>query len=116
MKGIVREKKHMRVEYKDFIKVVSVNDIVQKVLLTEDEDITVLWTIIDAPPFEDLLRMPIYEAQVQLQSRLRREVLLNFEVLNLSELCEGRGLDSILPVHTKLLWKRGKVDHKYYGK
>ena len=49
---------------KVYIDMVSEIEIVQQVLIEETVDTINVWTIIDAPPFEDSLRTPIYDAQI----------------------------------------------------
>jgi len=89
-----------------YVKMVSTIDIVQKVTLVETADVATIWTIIDAPAFEDPLRTPIYDAQLHIFSKLKDHISLDFNVLNISELPENQGPDSIIPADAKIIWER----------
>lgn len=91
---------------KDYVDIVSSIDVVRQILLVEDKDITTIWTIIDAAPFESSLRTPIYDAQVKIFSVLEEDIALDFYVLNISELPEKQELESIIPPSAKLVWKQ----------
>lgn len=91
---------------KAYVKMVSGIDIVQKVFLIETMDVATIWTIIDAPPFEDSLRAPIYDAQLHILGMFRDHVPLDFNVLNVSELSENQEPNNIIPVNAKLVWER----------
>ena len=90
----------------DYVERVSTLRIVRKVLLVETEDIPTIWTIIDSTPFEDSVREPIYQAQLQVLRALEGTTLLDFYVLNVSELPEDEELDNVVPANAKLLWER----------
>ena len=89
-----------------YVKIVSSIGMVQKVIVVETMDVTTIWTIIDAPPFEDSLRTPIYDAQLHILSMLKDHVSLDFNVLNVSELPENQEPYSIIPANTRLIWER----------
>lgn len=89
-----------------YVERVRTIGIVRKVLLIETEDIPTIWTIIDALPFEDSLRQPIYEAQLHVLRALEATTRLDFYVLNVSELPEGEQLTHIVPSGGKLLLER----------
>ena len=91
---------------KDYVDMVSTIEVVRRILLVEDSGVTTIWTIIDAPPFEDSLRTPIYEAQIKILSTLKENIPLDFYVLNLSEISEDEELESIVPSNAKLVWER----------
>jgi len=91
---------------KAYIEIVSAFDIVHKVLLVEDEDVATIWTIIDAPQFEDSFRTPIYEAQLKILRSIKEDLLLDFHVLNVSELSEEQNIDDIIPSSYDVLWQR----------
>jgi len=91
---------------KDYVDIISSIDIVRQILLVEDKDITTIWTIIDAVPFDSSLRTPIYDAQGKIFSVLEEDIALDFYVLNLSELPEKQELESIIPPSAKLVWER----------
>ena len=83
-------------------------DVVREVLLSksEDENVPIIWTIIEAPPFEDSLRIPIYEAQLRILKSLKEDTLLDFHVLNLSELSENQSMEDVVPPEIDILWQR----------
>lgn len=83
----------------------SINEVV-KVLLVEDEDVAEIWTIIDAPPFEDQLRIPVYDAQLETLRSSQVEIPVEFHVLNLLEISDKRALERIIPPHARLIWQR----------
>ena len=89
-----------------YIEMVSSINIVQRVWLVEAPDVTTIWTIIDAPPFEDLLRTPIYDAQLQILRMMKAPVPLDFDILNIRELPKNQKLDDIIPASARLLWER----------
>ena len=89
-----------------YIEAIRSMDIVVKVMVTEAEDVTTCWTIIDAPPFEDSLREPIYAAQVNILSSLEDEISVDFHVLNIAELSEPAELNNIIPPNAGIVWQR----------
>ena len=56
--------------YKAFVNIVSKVDFVKQVLIEETIDVSTIWTIIDAKPFEDSLREPIYDAEINVLGML----------------------------------------------
>lgn len=90
---------------KAYASIVSTINIALQVLLVQTEEVATIWTIIDAPSFNDLLRTPIYDAQVQILGSLRKNIPLDFCVLNVSELPEDEKLESIIPSNAKPIWK-----------
>jgi hypothetical protein len=92
--------------YKAYVEAVSNIDIVQKVLLSQDEEAVIIWTIIDAPPFDDSLRTPIYEAQLRILRAVKGDTLLDFHVLNVSELPRNQYVQEIIPLDFDVLWQR----------
>lgn len=91
---------------KAYVEIVSGINIVRQVFLSETNNIATIWTIIDATPFEDSLRTPIYDAQVKILSTLKEDIPLDFYVVNVSELSEGEELEGITPSNAKLVWER----------
>jgi FtsZ-binding cell division protein ZapB len=89
-----------------YVKIVSNIDMAKKVLVAETMDVATIWTIIDAPPFEDSLRTPIYDAQLRILSTLKEHVPLDFNVLNVSELPKKQEPNDIIPANAKLVWER----------
>lgn len=89
-----------------YVQQVADLKLVQKIMAVESEDVTTLWTIIQAPPFDDSLREPIYEAQLEILRELRGNMALDFYVLNVSEFHDPDQLPNFLPSNAKLLWRR----------
>lgn len=92
---------------KVYVDLVSPIQVVKQVLVIDDGGITSIWTVIDAPPYEDQLRMPIYEAQLQLLRLVGEEdIPLDFLVINVSELPDNQELASTVPQNAKIFWQR----------
>lgn len=93
---------------KAYIEEVKNLDVALKVLLSksEDENVYIIWTIIEAPPFDDDLRIPIYEAQLKILKSLKEDTFIDFHVVNLSELLENQNIEDIVPPVTDILWQR----------
>jgi len=91
---------------KAYVDLVSTINIVRQVLIVTTNHIATIWTIIDAPPFQDSLRTPIYDAQVKILSTLKENIPLDFYVLNVAELSEDEKLEDIIPSNAKLVWER----------
>jgi predicted DNA-binding protein len=91
-----------------YIEEVKDLHVVREVLLSrcEDDDVSVIWTIIEGPPFDDSVRLPIYEAQLKILKSLKEDTLVDFHVLNLSEFPEKQSVENILPPDTDILWQR----------
>ena len=91
---------------KAFVKIISDVDIVQQVYLSETENLATIWAVIDAPPFEDNLRKPVYEAELEILRMSEDDVRLDFDILNIQELPKPRKLANIIPMNAKLAWRR----------
>ena len=91
---------------KNYVEIVSTISIVRQVFLVESKDVLTIWTIIDAPPFEDSLRTPIYKAQLDILSALKENTTLDFYILNVLELSKDENLQGIIPSDAKLVWER----------
>jgi hypothetical protein len=89
-----------------YVEIVSTIDIVHRVLFVKDEDGATIWTIIDAPPFEDSLRTPIYEAQLKILSSAKEGIFLDFHVLNVSELSKNQNIEDIISSDFDVIWPR----------
>jgi hypothetical protein len=77
---------------------------VREVLLVEDEDEATIWTVISATPFEDEIRRPVYEAQLEVLQSVD-QALVDFRLVNIEEFpSANRG--QILPREAKILLKR----------
>ena len=89
-----------------FVKIVSAVDIIQQVYLTEAENLATIWTVIDAPPFEDNLRKPVYEAELEILRMSEDDVRLDFDMLNIQELPKPTDIANVIPKNAKLVWRR----------
>lgn len=79
---------------------------VEKVLLSEHEEGLTVWTIIDAPPFEDSVRAPIYEAELEALRGCPEETMIDLHVLNLSEYAGEGGISAAIPSDARVIWHR----------
>jgi hypothetical protein len=86
----------------------KINEIreVREVLLVEEEEVSTVWTIIKASPFEDSVREPIYTAQLQILRSLERDIPIDFRILNESELPSDQELSDIIPSNARSIWRR----------
>ncbi len=91
---------------REYVDKVSDISAVREVLVVEEEEVTTIWTIIKAPPFEDSLREPIYTAQLQILRSLGQDIPLDFYVLNESELPADEKLSEIIPSNARCIWQR----------
>ena len=89
-----------------YVNIVRSIEVVKEILLQTKEDIVTIWTIIDAPPFQDDLRMPIYDAQVIVLRTLENNIHIDFHIVNLSELPNTVGIEQIIPLNAKCIWSR----------
>ncbi len=90
---------------REYVDKVSDINAVREVLVVEEEEVTTIWTIIKAPPFEDSLREPIYTAQLQVLRSLEQDTPLDFYVLNESELPADEKLSEIIPSNARCIWQ-----------
>ncbi|MBI4333838.1 MAG: hypothetical protein HY673_21460 [Chloroflexi bacterium] len=63
-----------------------------------------VWTIIEAPAFEDSWLRPIFEAEKQILRT--RDVPLDFELVNMSEYPDKTGLTDVAPTSARSVWRR----------
>lgn len=90
---------------REFVKIVSAINIVKKIFLNEDKNIVMIWTIIDAPPFEDILCDPIYEAELKMLRMLKGSISVDFRLYNINEFHKDISLEQIIPSDAKLVWE-----------
>ena len=88
-----------------YIAVIESIPLVKKVYVTESEDICVIWTIIEATPFEDSLRDPIYNAQLEIFRNLPEDLQIDFRIVNLSEFSDDESIDDFLPQNSYISWE-----------
>lgn len=89
----------------EYIELIKVIDIVKQVYMFESGGCHNLWTVIDAPSFEDELRYPIYEAQMKIIAKNSRDNPVDFYILNINEMQEDKRIGDALPVNSILIWK-----------
>jgi hypothetical protein len=78
--------------------------IVQEVRYYQGEEGVIVWTVISAPPFEDDVRDPLYDAQINVLRKLDKPII-DFRVVNLEEFPKG-AIDRIIPPYSETIWKR----------
>jgi len=92
--------------YAQYIKLLKGSDIVSQIYAVEMHGTAVIWTVIESTPFEDELRMPIYQAQIKILSTLDEKTSVDFHIVNRLELSTGEDIDAVVPKDAKLLWTR----------
>ncbi len=90
---------------REYVGLLEGIEIARQIYLFKSGGCNNLWTVIDAPPFEDDLRYPIYEAQMNISSRGSKNNPVDFYIININELPEGKRLEDILPINATLIWK-----------
>jgi len=89
-----------------YIEMVSKIDIVKEIYYSYVNNVINCWTIIDAEPYDIVIREPIYNAQVEIYKKLGDDLSFDFHILNLSELHDQQKLNEILPQNANLIWRR----------
>lgn len=74
------------------------------VLLTSPRSGPNVWVVIEGEPFEDSLRMPVYEAEL-LAHDAYPETPVSFRLINLTEFSDMQP-DELLPAAAEVLWQR----------
>ncbi len=75
----------------------------KKILIVEDEEGFTIWTIIEAEPFDDSQRKPIYQAQINILRQMEEGIPIDFRILNISEY---KQIEDIIPSSAKIYWQR----------
>lgn len=102
--------------YDTYVSTVNKLDIVQQVGITQTPGGTTIWTMIDATPFDDSLRMPIYDAQLEVLRGFSKDIAIDFHVVNIAELRGIGKLEDILPRLMKPIWTRqGSIAQKSHN-
>jgi hypothetical protein len=82
----------------NYKKLVEKVEVVKNVFVIKKDDNEIfLWTVIEAPPFDSSLTKPIYTAISTLYRRITDKILLDFDVINLSEFRGNQKLENIIP-------------------
>ncbi len=79
---------------------------VKQVLVSVNKEGLTIWTLIDAPPFEDKVRVPIYEAELEVLRGMPAGTLIDFHVLNLAEYAREEEVSGIIPPRAREVWHR----------
>lgn len=87
----------------DYLNMINNIEIVKQILIVEDEEGITIWTIIEAEPFDDSQRKPIYQAQINILRQVDEGTPIDFRILNISEY-KQRG--NIIPSSAKIVWQR----------
>ncbi len=90
---------------KEYVEKVKPIEYVREVRVIENEGgYPRIWTIIEAPPFEDSLLNPIFEAEGEI---LRTgNIPVDFELLNLSEYPDKTALSGVIPPEARSVCRR----------
>ena len=89
-----------------YVESIRCNACVREVLVEEGADGWTVWTVVEAPPFEDLALLPIFDQQVRLVRDLPSAMRTDFRVINLSELPDGVSKDDMLHEGLDTVWSR----------
>lgn len=87
----------------DYLNIVNTIEIVKKILIAEDEEGFTIWTLIEAEPFDDSQRMPIYQAQINIMRQMEEGIPIDFRILNISEY---KQIEDIIPSSATIFWQR----------
>ena len=79
---------------------------VKQILSVVNADMYSIWTVIEAPPFNDRYRDPIYNAQLNVLQQVGDDISIDFHILNTSELCEDIQTEDIVPHGAKIIWQQ----------
>ena len=87
----------------DYLNIVNTLEIVKQILIAEDEEGFTIWTLIEAEPFDDSQRMPIYQAQINIMRQMEEGIPIDFRILNISEY---KQIEDIIPSNAEIYWQR----------
>jgi hypothetical protein len=90
----------------DYLSMVNTFEIVKQILIVEDEEGFTIWTIIEAEPFDDSQRKPIYQAQINMLRQMKEDIPIDFHILNASECSNLEDLRDVIPSNAKIFWQR----------
>lgn len=90
----------------DYLNMANTIEIVKRILIIEDEEGFTIWTVIEAEPFDDSQRKPIYQAQINMLRQIEEDIPIDFHILNISEYSSLEGLQDIIPPNAKIIWQR----------
>lgn len=79
---------------------------VKQILSIANADMYSIWTVIEAPPFDDHYRDPIYNAQLDVLQQVGDDISIDFHILNTLELCEDTQTEDIVPHGAKIIWQQ----------
>ena len=85
---------------------VNTIEIVKQILIVEDEEGFTILTLIEAEPFDDSQRKPIYQAQINILRQMEEDIPVDFHILNVSEHLNLEELRDVIPSNAKIFWQR----------
>ncbi|MBI4329857.1 MAG: hypothetical protein HY673_01085 [Chloroflexi bacterium] len=92
--------------YQKYIDKIATIPSARKVILVDDEEGPIIWTVIEAAPFKDAPRSPIYEAESEILRDSPEDVLIDFHVSNLSEYADEEEVFRNIGPHAMVMGQR----------
>ncbi len=89
--------------YHVYAREVSTIDIVRKVVLTGTAETTIVWTIVDNPPRQDLTLRASYDDQLNTLEILKQNMPMHLDILNTSQAQRRKQLRG---PGTRVIWER----------
>ncbi len=91
-------------KYNKYVDKLVPFEIVQEILVKEET--RTLWVMIDAPPFNEAARLPLFEVAADIIRADLEEASTEFFVENLLEYSPGTRLSDITSPQAKSIWRR----------
>ncbi len=90
-----------------YVELVKKIGVVKKVYLSSCENRATVYTVIDAPPFEEKLIDSVIDAELKVLRMGGSDVVIAFDLTNLQELDPGNpvSIEGIIPADAKLVWE-----------
>ena len=89
-----------------YVNIVVKIEVVKTVRIRAEEDRVTIWTVIEAPPFQDELRIPIYDAQTEVLRMDEGNIRVDFNLVNVSEIPITASIEQIIPPNARCIWSR----------
>lgn len=94
----------------EYIRLIDSFGKVMEIYLSTNNDVLIVWTIIDAPPFEDRERFPIYEVQATILRKYlaspENNRSLGFRIINVNEFNQKSDMSFVLPSNAINIFRR----------
>lgn len=90
----------------NYLNMANTVEVVKQILIVEDEEGFTIWTVIEAEPFDDSLRKPIYQAQIDMLRQIEDDKPIDFHILNILEYTNLEALQDVIPHNAKIIWQR----------